>query len=137
MLFAFPFVGRSSAYFILLDKREQICWLGTEGDSEQWAQRTHSICGQHSGNHEAGSKAAWKDEVRAADTKDAVLPEENMAIHKTFKDRTCVQDEKISKTKHRWLLSSKTQTAAESLRLLSFVVLSHLKGRLYAYPEEP
>lgn len=36
---------------------------------------------------EAGSKAAWKDEkdeVRAADMKDAVLPEENIAPHKIF-----------------------------------------------------
>lgn len=84
---------------------------------------------------EAGSKAAWKDEkdeVRAADMKDAVLPEENIAPHKIFKDRTCVRDEEISKTKHRWLLSSETQTAAESWRLLNFIALSHLRGRLYA-----
>jgi len=40
----------------------------------------------NSGNDKAGSKATWKDEkdeVRAADMdKDAVLPEENTAIHK-------------------------------------------------------
>jgi len=54
-----------------------------------------------------------------------------------FKDRTCVQDEEISKTKHRWLLSSETQTAAESWRLLNFMVLLNFRGRLYAYPEQP
>lgn len=110
------------------------------GDSEQWAQWAHGICGQPSGNDEASSKAAWKDEkneVTAADMKkDAVLPEENTAIRKIFKDRTCVQDEEISETKHRWLLSSETQTAAESWRLFNFMVLSYLRGRLYAYPDQ-
>lgn len=109
--------------------------MGTERDSEHWAQRAHCIRGQHSRNDKTGSKAAWKDEKdegRAADMKDAVLPEENTAIHKIFKDKTCVQDEGISETKHRWLLSSETQTAAESWRLLNFVGLLHL--RLYAYP---
>lgn len=109
--------------------------MGTERDSEHWAQRSHCIRGQHSRNDKTGSKAAWKDEKdegRAADMKDSVLPEENTAIHKIFKDKTCVQDEGISETKHRWLLSSETQTAAESWRLLNFVGLLHL--RLYAYP---
>lgn len=133
--FAFCFVRRNSVCFLPLDKWGQICGLGREGDSEQWAQRAHCIRGQHSRNDKAGSKAAWKDEKdeeRAADVKDAVLPEENTAIHKIFKDRTCVQDEGISETKHRWLLSSETQTAAESWRLLNFMVLSHLG--LCAYP---
>lgn len=70
--------------------------------------------------------------MRATDMKeDAVLPEENTAIHKIFKDRTCVQDEEISEAKHRWLLGSETQTAAESWRLLNFVVFSHLRRQLY------
>lgn len=87
--------------------------------------------GPRSWNDGAGSKAACDDErgeVRAADMKkDAVLPEENTAILKIFKDRTCVQDEEISEAKHRWLLSSETQTAAESWRLLNLMVLLHLR----------
>lgn len=85
--------------------------MGTVGDPKQRAQRAHRVCGGCTvGMMELVQKAARedeRDEVRAADMKkDSVLPEENTAILKIFKDRTCVQDEEISEAKHRWLLSS-------------------------------